>query len=149
MEAVAQWDRSASKGAKLFADVVIGRYDYSPQLRYVNRYAELLTHLKASLSDPEEGNGSLAAREVSRSADHARHMAARKADGLGRSVYARHRVVPLVMGVGGWLPPATERELALLFQLGKLNPRGAELAEELTLVAYDAALRVHREWFVE
>jgi hypothetical protein len=120
-------------------------YGYSPRARYINRYGELLEHLKQSLLTTPEAQR----REESLARSHAVHMAERKEDGYEALIFKRHRIVPLVMGSTGWISKALEHEIHILFQHGKKNPIGTKLAADLTYIAYDAALKMHRTWFAK
>jgi hypothetical protein len=118
-------------------------YGYSPRARYINRYKEMMTHLRQALLQCPATR----TRETERTRAHAIHKADRIANGNGSAVYTRHRIVPLVMGSAGWMSKAMERELILLFQCGKKTEACIRLANKLTYIAYDAALRMHRLWF--
>ena len=61
-------------------------------------------------------------------------------------MYVRHRVVPLVIGVAGWVPLALEKELTLLFSRGGRNKEGVALATTLTHIAHNSALELRRLW---
>ena len=116
-------------------------YPYSPRARYINRYTELLGALQRALV------ADCPLAEARWASEHAEAMDSRADDGLGAAVFGRHRVVPLVMGSAGWVSKALERELRFLFQRGKKNDIGSELAGALTLYAYDAAVGIYRKWF--
>ena len=120
-------------------------FNYSPRARYVNRYTELLAHVQRALTHASLPG--IRVRETANALAHSSAMAARRADGQGSAVYQRHRIVPIVMGSAGWVSKALDRELRLLFQRGKRNPVGSKLANDLTIVAYDAALRMRSLWF--
>lgn len=122
-----------------------GPYRYSAAARYINRYSELLRHLTCAMQQIP----AVAVAEAQWARVHTERMQARSADGGHAVVFSRHRVVPLVMGSAGWAPKALERELACLFQRGKRNKLGADLAIALTWCAYDAAVTLHRLWFAE
>jgi hypothetical protein len=118
-------------------------YRYSPRARYINRYSELLLHLKQSLI----ADASTSTNETARHKVHSSDMAARVKDGNKTAVFTRHRIVPLVMGSAGWVSKALERELQLLFRRGKKNPIGTKLAEKFTIISYDAAIQMYKLWF--